>query len=181
MTSPKKEQDICVTCGLCCDGTLFHHAVLNKGEKGNLPQKMENAYFKNKNGEFFKLPCSYFNGKCSIYDQKKAHVCSSFRCKLLKDFSKDKVKQEDALSIVQNAKKLREEIIALAESIFGTEDKLYFRNVLLKIANSEKNQDSKIFESQKFKVLKMKSIILEALLIKHFKSKENFEKMIIKE
>lgn len=181
MQSPKQEQNICLTCGLCCDGTLFFNAVLKKGEKGNLPQKMEEAYVKNKNGEFFELPCAYFNGKCSIYDKKKAHVCSSFRCNLLKEYSSDSVNKEDALSIVQNAQKLREEVLALSESLFGKEEKLYFRKILMKIEDLEKNPDPKIMETHDFKILKIKALILETLLTKHFKSKENFDKMIIKD
>ena len=43
--APAEEQKICVGCGFCCDGTLFVHAVLNPGERGSLPEKIEeNAY-----------------------------------------------------------------------------------------------------------------------------------------
>ena len=31
------EQEICVSCGFCCDGTLFKRAVLEPGERGAYP------------------------------------------------------------------------------------------------------------------------------------------------
>ncbi len=43
LKGPPKEQDLCVNCGFCCDGTIFMHAVLIQGEKGNLPEKIQTA------------------------------------------------------------------------------------------------------------------------------------------
>ena len=40
---PVIEQEICVTCGFCCDGTLFKYAVLQSGERGNLPAKQRSS------------------------------------------------------------------------------------------------------------------------------------------
>ena len=66
-----KEQEICRSCGMCCDGTLFSRARLEAGEKGNLPIKIEERYHRNNESEFFKLPCPYFSKECTIYSQKK--------------------------------------------------------------------------------------------------------------
>jgi hypothetical protein len=178
MNSPKTEQEICVNCGFCCDGTLFNHAVLEPGEKGQLPEKMKAGYFKTKTGEFFRLPCSYFSGKCTIYDQKKAHVCSSFRCKLLKDFSKNRVTQSEAIEIVQNAMDLREEIRRLHQAVFDTQQVLPFREILINIGDLEESQELELGNNKDFKLLKIKATILETLLIRHFKSKKEFDKMI---
>lgn len=180
MTSAKKEQQICINCGLCCDGTLFNRAILKAGEKGHLPEKMEQAYAKNADEEFFRLPCLYFDGKCSIYDQKKAHICSAFKCKLLKQFSKNEVSQNEALSTIENAKKLRHEIYKLAHTVFGNDEKLHFRNVLVKINKTENEKRSVITDNRNFKMLKIKTLILEALLTKHFKSDKAFNQMIEK-
>jgi len=60
LTKPKTpEQQICLKCGLCCDGTMFVQAIPQKGEKGNLPEKIEKNYKKDTEGEYFKLPCPY--------------------------------------------------------------------------------------------------------------------------
>jgi hypothetical protein len=63
-----KEQEICVDCGFCCDGTLFNQAVLKPAEKGNLPHWMEENYREKEDDGFFPLPCAYFDGNCTIYN-----------------------------------------------------------------------------------------------------------------
>lgn len=178
MASPKQEQEICITCGLCCDGTLFKRAILKAGEKGNLPKKMETAYEKKGDEEFFHLPCSYFEGKCSIYDQKKAHICSAFRCNLLKEFAQNKVSKSEALSIVDNAMQLRQEIRVLAQQVFNAKAIIPFQQILEQIGEAVENKNSATSCHPAFEMLKIKVIILEALLIRHFKSKKDFTKMI---
>ncbi len=177
MSSPENEQEICVTCGFCCDGTLFSTATLKPGEKGNLPEKMEEAYGKNGEYEFFKLPCAYFCEKCTIYDQKKANVCSSFRCKLLKDVAKNEVSQEQALGIVENAMQMRQEVFKLYAAIFHVAHAPHFRQILTSIGDKEEANDP-IALTKEFQLLKIKATILETLLIKQFKSEDIFEKMI---
>ena len=178
MDSPKEEQAICVTCGFCCDGTLFNKAVLNPGEQGSLPAEMEAAYYKTEASEYFRQPCAYFDGKCNIYDQKKAHICSAFRCKLLKDLAKNKLTQTEALGIVQNAMTLRAEVGELFKAVSDALEMPPFREVLDKIGAWEESKTAIELQHPLFQLLKIKSVILEALLIKYFKSKETFDKMI---
>lgn len=173
-----KEQTICINCGFCCDGTLFSNAVLELGEKGNLPVLIERGYIKKNDGEYFQLPCSYFNGKCSIYDQHKAHICSAFRCQLLKTFAADKVSFEEAQSIVKNAKKLREDVLNSALVLFPEVEGLHFRELLDFLFKKSKQFDGKV-EPLEFKILLGKCNLLETLLIKYFKSSSSFDKMIL--
>lgn len=180
MKNPLTEQEICVTCGFCCDGTLFSTATLEKGEKGKLPEKMVAAYGKNGDYEFFTLPCAYFDQKCTIYNQKKAHVCSSFRCKLLKDFDKNERTQQEALDIVANAMQLKEEVQELYASVFESDEIIHFRKVIEKIGWVEENLEKAAPLHPSFHLLKIKAIILDTLLLKYFKSQESFEKMIEK-
>jgi len=175
--SPKAEQAICVTCGFCCDGTLFDHATLQPGEKGNLPEYMERSYFKNEKGESFRLPCEYFDSKCTIYDQKKAHVCSSYRCQLLKDFSKKKTTQGNAKKLVKNAMAQRKEIMTLSETVLNTPENLPFRKLLLelhKYINQEKENHT---PNKEIDILTARCNIFEALLIRYFKSEDDFNSM----
>ena len=178
MKSPQSEQSICITCGFCCDGTLFNRATLQPGEQGTLPQKMEESYFRDGEKEFFRLPCQYFDGKCTIYDQKKAHICSSFRCELLKDFSGEKITQEAALRLVANATRQRTEIRELANKLIGTPLDIPFRNLLEKVRHvvdaKEENGEPK---ERELEILLAKCTIFEALLIRHFKPAKDFDSM----
>ncbi|AXE20519.1 hypothetical protein DR864_23660 [Runella rosea] len=173
--SPFTEQEICVKCGLCCDGTLFSHAVLQKGERGNLPEKIEQQYGKEGESEFFTLPCAYFEGKCTIYNQKKAVVCSAFRCQLLKTFANGDVSQKDAIKIVTDALKFKAEIYQFYKQTFGVEFKLSFRELLAELNKMSPDTDP---PNVPVELLRMKCNIYQTLLIKNFKSIKTFESMI---
>lgn len=176
--SPVAEQEICVNCGICCDGTLFDHAELEPGEmsSGELPSKIAQNYRKVGEKERFLLPCHYFEGKCTIYDQKKAVVCSAFRCQLLKDFSKGRILKNDADKIVSNALKFRDEILELYKRTFEVDTKLSFRQLLTEMGKMASPPAEK---AKELALLKAKCNIYETLLIKNFKSVKNFERMIL--
>ena len=177
--SPLAEQEICVNCGLCCDGTLFNHAMLQAGEQGNLPEKIEEQYVKDDEKDFFTLPCFYFCGKCTIYNQKRPVVCSTFRCQLLKNFSNHKITQEKAIATVVSALKLRDELYQLYLQITGQEFTLSFSKMLVEVGNivSSNSENTRLINP--IDLLKIKCTLYETLLIKNFKSIKNFEKMII--
>jgi hypothetical protein len=176
--SPLNEQEICVKCGFCCDGTLFSYAVLQAGEQGNLPEKIEQNYSKEGDREFFKLPCSYFCGKCTIYGQKRASICSAFRCQLLKDFSNDKITQANAIKMIDNAVKLKKEIYLLYRQIFGEDYTLSFRELLIDLGRygSDDLETNKLGKA--IELLRIKCNIYETLLIKNFKSIKNFKQLL---
>jgi len=125
-----EEQAICVACGFCCDGTLFGTAGLKPGERGNLPSEIEKTAFRKEDKEYFTLPCRYFSGMCTIYDQSKAYVCSAYRCQLLKDFEEGTISFHDALVILNDAIDMRNDIMKEYSMISGKEDAIFFRQLL---------------------------------------------------
>ncbi len=178
--APVEEQTICVGCGFCCDGTLFLHAHLNPGERGSLPDKIEENCFTEKDKDYFRLPCQYFSGKCTIYDRKRADVCSSYRCQLLKDFAEGKLFLSDALETVRDARNMRYEVIEEYRKISGNSDKINFRQLLLNLGKIPGAASEGKPLSMDYEMLLARCNILEALLIKHFRSAEDFEKIIMK-
>ncbi|MBE0668035.1 MAG: hypothetical protein IH593_10255 [Bacteroidales bacterium] len=178
--APIDEQKICVTCGFCCDGTLFRHAMLKAGEQGSLPEKIEQNYRKEKDKEFFLLPCHYFNEKCTIYDQKRAKICSGYRCQLLKDFEEKKVSLHDALESVAGAMKMRAELMAQYQRISGNGEGIHFRQLLIELGRVMKSAPGKEPAGIEYDLLLAWCNIFEALLIKHFRSAEDFDKMTMK-
>ena len=174
-----KEQKLCLTCGFCCDGTLFMHASLNPGEKGNLPEKIEQQSFTGGEKDYFRLPCLYFCGKCSIYNQKRADVCSSYRCQLLKDFADNKITTNEALTIIRQASALRDKIFDEFSYSSGKKEAIYFKqlfNELNKIIDSEVINKH---EKSNYELLLGKCKVLEALLIKHLRSVSDFENIML--
>lgn len=179
-TNITPEQEICIKCGMCCDGTLFNHAVLQKGEKKSLPPLIAKRYMLTDTGEVFKLPCPYFDKKCTIYDQEKPDVCSSFRCELLKNLSKEKTTKANATQIVENAMDLRSEIFTMYEKAYKIMEPISFRDILFDLRKrTEKNELENIKDPQ-LDLLMFKSNILEILLVKYFKPSEEYQKLVMK-
>jgi hypothetical protein len=176
--SPQEEQEICITCGFCCDGTLFNKAVLKPGERGNLPEKIEKRCSKVDDEEFFLLPCTYFSGKCNIYDQKKPIVCSKFRCQLLKKFSAGAITQAQAIQIVANALTLRREIYQLYQAIFQTEFEDSFQNLLFELPKLCQMYKADSLKSKQIDLLILKCGLYDTLLLKTFRPPENFENLL---
>lgn len=180
LQEPVEEQSICIRCGFCCDGTLFFHAHLNPGERGHLPEKIEKNSFSKEGKDYFKLPCQYFSGKCTIYDRERAYVCGSYRCQLLKDFADGKIIVPDALEVVRDAMSMRKDILEEYRRISGEDTGINFRQLLLNLGKIQKAASEEKFLSRDYEMLLARCNIFEALLIKHFRSAEDFEKMIMK-
>ena len=175
---PVVEQEICVTCGFCCDGTLFKHAVLRPGERGNLPTKIEERYGKADEGEFFTLPCAYFCGKCTIYDQKRAVVCGAFRCKLLKNVSKDQLTQANAMQTIASARTLRNEIFQLYAELTGAAYSCSFMELLDELPTLHQMYGADSVKNKQVSLLILTCGLLDTLLTKTFKSPKSFEALI---
>ena len=180
LQGPVEEQSICIRCGFCCDGTLFLHAHLNPGERGNLPEKIEESSFFDEGKDYFRLPCHYFSEKCTIYDRARADVCGSYRCQLLKDFADGKIIVPDAMDVVREAMGMRTEIIEEYRRVSGKVEKINFRKLLLELGKVQKSASEEEPLSAEYEMLLARCNILEALLIRYFRSAEDFEKMIMK-
>lgn len=178
--APVEEQQICINCGFCCDGTLFHTAGLKPGERGHLPERIDTASFRDGENEYFYLPCEYFFRKCTIYDKKKAYVCSAYRCQLLKDFTDGKFDLTEALVIVNDSVCMRAEILKQYRLISGSGKKIWFRRVLRELGKINECEFSEKQEGMSRDMLIARCNIFEALLIKYFRSSDDFEKMIMK-
>ena len=207
--APEGEQQICVTCGLCCDGTLFMHATLQPGERGHLPDKIEEAGRTGEDGDYFLLPCGYFSGSCTIYELPRADVCSTYRCSLLKLFAGGGISQEDALRTVREAVAMRDEVIAEYRRVTGRDAVAGFRMMLVDLGAVMKELKGSGaagggsaagaatdgvslaggpaaevplngVPAGDFEMLLIRCNILEALLIKAFMPAEEFEKYVMK-
>lgn len=108
---------LCLSCGICCDGTLFSNAPVNAAEPIKEFRRMGLPIEQSAAGRFsWPLPCSQFNnGKCQIYDSSipKPRTCSAFRCSLLRNVETRKTALPDARRIVQSALRMRSRIRSL--------------------------------------------------------------------
>ncbi len=109
--SPASE--LCTSCGLCCDGTVFSVARMEDGDVPP-PGFAEGARWRETPEEpAFLLPCHAFVGQCGIYGNRP-RVCQSYRCRVLRRAETGKHTWERAQELVRLGKERRD---ALREAI----------------------------------------------------------------
>jgi uncharacterized protein len=107
-------QSLCLTCGLCCDGTFLSGVPL-KPDDELTPLKAVGINIVSDNDlTLLKLPCAaHKNCTCTVYPNRP-QVCRTYRCELLKRFERDDTSQQSALEIINKVKSLKNEMNALA-------------------------------------------------------------------
>jgi Fe-S-cluster containining protein len=98
-------EELCLSCALCCDGTLFHDVRLRVGDK-TAPLKALGLPLRTWGNSVRLLqPCPALDGmRCQAY-KARPHHCRHFDCLLYKAVQKQEVTWERALKLVQAARK----------------------------------------------------------------------------
>ncbi len=93
--------NICLPCGLCCDGTAVGFVELNKEE---MPAVKEFMDIEDENGNgFFLQPCDKYCNGCTVYSKRPKH-CASFKCQLLKSVESRELDFDLAIKMVDEIK-----------------------------------------------------------------------------
>jgi hypothetical protein len=112
MTTPGEippEQTLCLSCGLCCDGTLFASVPLGAEEKdfsGNpvVPGPAEKRFL-------FMQPCGHYrDGGCRIYPSGRPKACVDFRCKLLHRYLRSGLSFGQAALVIRETRILADKL-----------------------------------------------------------------------
>ncbi len=171
------EQQVCIQCGFCCDGTLFTHADLLPGEYPNLPPAIRARYQRVGDDESFALGCTYFSGKCTIYEQDKPTICSTFRCKALKKIADGNLSPAAARVSIAKFKTWRQEIFVLYEAIFDKAHPASFWDLLAELPTLPGSSGAE-GHAAGVELLIIKCGLLDAAMTKYFKSDGAFRKML---
>lgn len=92
------EDNICLACGICCDGTLIGFVEVEAAEFSRLKGVLEIE--ESDEIGFFLHPCEKFCEKCTIYDQRPKQ-CGLFECKILKSYEQNEIDFKSATEIIQ--------------------------------------------------------------------------------
>jgi Fe-S-cluster containining protein len=139
--------NICLSCGLCCDGTLIGFVELSREEIPALKKVMD---IKDENGHgFFLQPCSSFCDGCTVYSERPRH-CASFKCELLKSVEQKNLEFDLAVETISIVKQKKISIEnTLAELKLELKSKsFYFKMVELKNLLQKKKAESSLNQNQ---------------------------------
>lgn len=93
---------ICVSCGMCCDGSLFQQAKLKDKQDKVLAESLHLNCGQNNNNSFFLLPCHHFNQQCTIYHRERPIICDSYFCEPLKQIKQNKMSLQQAQKMISD-------------------------------------------------------------------------------
>lgn len=110
-------ENICIECGLCCDGSMFRHTRIDKNDDLTFLQQMGCEFIDIDDKNFFSLPCMGQDGKlCSLYnDIRRFKVCKAFKCKLLKQYLSCEISYCAAMDVIRPIVILRQSVKAFFE------------------------------------------------------------------
>ena len=96
------QEQLCLECGMCCNGVIFADVRLRKGDDG---ARLRAMGLRMKGKSMFCQPCAALEGcRCRIYE-KRPRYCREFECTVLQSFNSGKLKKGSALRIIREAKK----------------------------------------------------------------------------
>ncbi|MCX5784511.1 MAG: hypothetical protein NTX59_02370 [Elusimicrobia bacterium] len=106
ITQPQgTEGNICIECGLCCDGTLFPKAIIKNNDDPAFLKEMEVESFSEGGKRYFRLPCRGQKGKlCALYsDERRYEICKTFRCRLLRQYAAGEISYDSSIAVIKEA------------------------------------------------------------------------------
>ncbi len=102
--------DLCLACGLCCEGTLFLYVGLNAGELSRLEARGLPVVRKKDGSLLMRLGCTALDGaRCTAY-QDRPDNCRGYFCALAQQLHLGSISSDSALQIVQRARALVDEV-----------------------------------------------------------------------
>jgi len=115
---------LCATCGMCCDGVLFHSVELQKGDSSRALAALGLKLRRKKGVEFFLQPCSAHREEagtcaCTIYDNRPMR-CRLFDCRQLRGVAAAEITETEALEKIREARARVAEVTALMDQIVET-------------------------------------------------------------
>lgn len=100
MTTARDATRVCLSCGMCCDGTLFDRAPLKANEVEPARASVLKVLQTPDGGHALAQPCAALKtAGCSIYEQRPA-ACRRYECPLLRALADDEVTELEAIELV---------------------------------------------------------------------------------
>lgn len=113
-TSESQANMLCKSCGLCCTGHLFIRAKLRSAELDAAEALGLNVVRIPPSQRAFSQPCPLWHGQCTIYTSPHyPRFCGTYKCHLLKKVMDETTPLPEALSAVEEARRMISELEAL--------------------------------------------------------------------
>lgn len=123
----KAGEQLCLACGLCCDGTLFNYVRLGPDDDAKKLKVLglPVAVSRSKTPvTHFLQPCAALcaDRTCRVYADRPLQ-CRTFECGVFKDADAGRIKFSTALRLVQQARRKAENVRLLLRELGDTDER----------------------------------------------------------
>lgn len=101
-----KERSICIDCGLCCDGTMFHAMDTFPSDDLTPLQARGALLVTDAQSRRFLQPCPAFDGSCCSVYVTRPTSCRTYVCSLLESVTNGEASIAGARSAIERVKEL---------------------------------------------------------------------------
>ncbi len=143
-TNESQASILCRSCGLCCTGHLFIWTKLKSAELDAAQALGLNVFRSDPRQRGFSQPCPLWQGQCTIYTSPHyPHFCRTYKCKLLKGLLDENTSLPDALTVIEQAKEMIQEVETLLPNSSNTNfrERLVAHLEALEKSNEQDNMD----------------------------------------
>jgi len=113
---------LCPSCGLCCNGVLFGDVELQRGDDAKKLASLGVVLFSKGRKKVFNQPCACLvGGLCKIYEDRPAR-CRSFDCRALQRVQQGEITMTAAQKSIREAKRRSEEVLRLVRALGDTSE-----------------------------------------------------------
>ena len=122
----KSVEQLCLACGLCCDGTLFDNVRLGPGDDAKQLKSLGLPVSVSRSRTpltFFRQPCAALcaDRTCRLYADRPGQ-CRTFECGVFKDAHAGRINFAAALRLVKQARRRADHVRQLLRQLGDTEE-----------------------------------------------------------
>jgi Fe-S-cluster containining protein len=126
VVSEKSSENLCLECGLCCNGVIFADVELNSTEAKELKSKIPGLRAAPTKGQAASAklpqPCAALDGcRCRIYSDRPTY-CRQFECLLLKNVQAGRLNCAAALRVIRTAQHRADKVRGLLRELGDTNE-----------------------------------------------------------
>ncbi len=119
-------EQLCLACGLCCDGSLFDHVQLGPGDDAKKLKALGLPVVVSRSSTpvaRFRQPCAALcaDRTCRVYADRPLQ-CRTFECGVFKDAQAGRIKFSAALRVVKRARQRVDDVRRLLRELGDTEE-----------------------------------------------------------
>ncbi len=167
------ESNICIDCGMCCDGTMYRTVEIEAGEDISPLQAVGVVFTAKDEKAQFLQPCAAFcEGRCSAYEGRPS-VCRKYRCALLRRVEAGEVSMDEARWLIASTLALRDRVRPELERLAEPQEPLALDGLYkLMFAKLDAAEDRAAMKRGKGKLL-LDVAALRVLLAKYFEPRDS--------